>query len=192
MGVFLYSLSMLELDYNFDEEDFLQLQLYFASKDEAQIKQRKKEKYRIIGLSILCGLLLFFDEGYRLLSYFFLGSAVFFFAIYPWWSVWFYKRMYKKHISEKLREDFPYNTKLLLGSDVIEIETKKGRSYYGLDDLNTMIETERYFFVIMSRQVSVIIPKHRMNNVEEIRMQLLHYKENNSVSFVEDLDWRWR
>lgn len=68
MGVFLYSLSMLELNYELEEEDLLQLQLYFASKDEMQIKQRRKEKYRMIGLSLLCGLLLFFDEGYRLLN----------------------------------------------------------------------------------------------------------------------------
>ncbi len=192
MGVFLYSLSMLELNYELEEEDLLQLQLYFASKDEMQIKQRRKEKYRMIGLSILCGLLLFFDEGYRLLSYFFLGSSVLFFIIYPWWSVWFYKRMYRKHISESMRAEFPYNTKLLLGSEFIEIETKKGYRHYDVKEMDTIIETEHHFFIVTSRQVSIIVPKHRMNNAEEVKMRLLRYKENNQVSFVEDMYWKWK
>jgi hypothetical protein len=183
---------MLELDYGFGEEDFLQLQMYFASKDEEQIKQRKKEKYRIIGLSLLCGLLLFFDEGYRLLSYFFLSSSVFFFAIYPWWSVWFYKRMYRKYISESMRADFPYNTKLLLGNDVIELNTKKGHCHFSVNDMDAIIETGYYFFIMTSRQVTVIIPKHQLNNTEEVRMWLLRYKEYSPVSFVEDLNWKWR
>lgn len=192
MGVFLYSLSMLELNYELEEEDLLQLQLYFASKDEMQIKQRRKEKYRMIGLSLLCGLLLFFDEGYRLLSYFFLGSSVLFFIIYPWWSVWFYKRMYRKQISESMRAEFPYNTKLLLGSEFIEIETKKGYRHYDVKEMDTIIETEHHFFIVRSRQVSIIVPKHRMNNTEEVKMRLLRYKENNQVSFVEDMDWKWK
>lgn len=192
MGVFLYSLSMLELNYELGEEDLLQLQLYFASKDEMQIKQRRKEKYRMIGLSLLCGLLLFFDEGHRLLSYFFLGSSVLFFIIYPWWSVWFYKRMYRKHIPESMRVEFPYNTKLLLGNDIIEIETKKGHRHFSVNEMDVITETEYYFFIVTSRQVSIIIPKHRINNTEEVRMQLLRYKENNPVSFVEDLNWKWK
>lgn len=192
MGVFLYSLSMLELNYELEEEDLLQLQLYFASKDEMQIKQRRKEKYRMIGLSLLCGLLLFFDEGYRLLSYFFLGSSVLFFIIYPWWSVWFYKRMYRKHISGSMRAEFPYNTKLLLGSEFIEIETKKGYRHYDVKEMDTIIETEHHFFIVTSRQVSIIVPKHRMNNTEEVKMRLLRYKENNPISFVEDMDWKWK
>ncbi|GAB6123285.1 YcxB family protein [Dysgonomonas termitidis] len=183
---------MLELNYDFDEEDFLQLQMYFASKDEMQIKQRKKEKYKIMGLSFLCGLLLFFDEGYRLLSYFFLGSSVFFFAIYPWWSVWFYKRMYRKHISESSRADFPYNTKLLFGNDVIELETKKGHRHFSVNDMDAIIETGYYFFITMSYEVTIIIPKHRINNVEEVRTHLLRYNEYSHVSFVEDLNWKWR
>lgn len=182
------------LDYELTEDDFLNLQLYYISTDEAARKQRKKEKYRILGLSVLCGLILLFDGDYQLYSYFFLGSALLFFLIYPWWSAWFYKRMYKRQISETLKGSFPHATKLLLDTDVIDVDTKNGYSRFTIHDVKSITETGTYFFITMSQFITVIIPKNREDNTktEEIENLLRSYEADYKVPYDKNIDWKWK
>lgn len=182
------------LDYELTEDDFLNLQLYHISTDEAARKQRKKEKYRILGLSVFCGLILLFEGDYQLYSYFFLGSALLFFLIYPWWSAWFYKRMYKRQITETLKGSFPHTTKLLLDTDVIDVDTKNGYSRFTIHDVKSITETGTYFFITMSQFITVIIPKNREDNTktEEIENLLRSYEADYKVPYDKNIDWKWK
>jgi hypothetical protein len=182
------------LEYKLTADDFLNLQLYHVSTDEAARKQRKKEKYRILGLSVLCGLILLFEGDYQLYSYFFLGSALLFFLIYPWWSAWFYKRMYKRQIAETLKGSFPHTTKLLLDTDVIDVDTKNGYSRFTIHDVKSITETGTYFFITMSQFITVIIPKNRKDNTktEEIENLLRSYEADYKVPYDKNKDWKWK
>ncbi len=182
------------LEYKLTADDFLNLQLYHMSTDEAARKQRKKEKYRILGLSVLCGLILLFEGDYQLYSYFFLGSALLFFLIYPWWSAWFYKRMYKRQITETLKGSFPHTTKLLLDTDVIDVDTKNGYSRFTIHDVKSITETGTYFFITMSQFITVIIPKNREDNTktEEIENLLRSYEADYKVPYDKNIDWKWK
>ena len=194
MGVsyFIHSVNMINIDINLNENDLLNLQLYFASSDEEMKKQRKKEKFRILGLSVLCGIMLFFDEGYRTYSYFFLGSALLFLIVYPWWSAWFYKRMYKKQVASFFKDKLPYHIEVVLSDEYIDIESPKGNSRIDVSDIKSITETGEYFFITTDRTTSVTIPKDKTEETEKIREQLELYVTNSGVLFTQDLSWKWK
>lgn len=183
---------MINLTYSLSETDLLNLQLYFASVDEEAKKQRKKEKFRTLGLSALCGIMLLFDGHYRIYSYFFFGATLLFFIVYPWWSAWFYKRMYKKQISSFFKGKLPYHMTITLGNEHIEIESQKGHSSTNINDLKSIIETEGYFFIMSGQTSSVIIPKSTDEETERIREQLENYAVNSAIPFIRDLNWKWK
>jgi len=175
--------------FNLTENDFLNFQLYYASTDEGTKKLRMKEKYRIIGLSVLCGIILFFDEDYRTFSYFFLGSSVLFLFVYPWWSAWFYKRIYRKQIAETFKGKFPYPMEVSMENDTIGIDSPKGNTSFKTSDIKTIIETKGYFFVMMNQLIYIIIPKIEKSDTENIRKQLGTYEINDQVPFIRNLEW---
>lgn len=183
---------MINLDINLNENDLLNLQLYFASSDEEMKKQRKKEKFRILGLSALCGIMLFFDEGYRTYSYFFLGSALLFVIVYPWWSTWFYKRMYKKQVLSFFKDKLPYHIKVVLSDEHIDIDSPKGNSRIYMDNIKSITETREYFFITTDRTTSITIPKNEAEEAKRIREQLEYYAANSGVLFTQDLGWKWK
>lgn len=182
---------MLELDYELTESDVLNMQLYQISQNQEFNKQRKREKIRLIGLSFLFGIILFFDEGFRFFSYFFLGSAVLFFLIYPWWSEWFYKRTLRKEVISKYKDTFPYRLNLVLNDDTLETKTIKGHRAFNISDIKSIAENKNYFFIGTVDQLSIIIPKAQINDLSNIYKQIEYYTSHHNIQFISDLNWRW-
>lgn len=183
---------MINLDYSLNETDLLNLQLYFASTDEEIRKQRKREKYRMLGLSVLCGIMLLFDENYRIYSYYFLGTAILFYIVYPWWSAWFYKRLYKKQVSSSFKDKLPYNMRILLSNEYIEIENDKGHRQIQIKNIKSFIETKQYFFITTDQTINIPIPKNSIEEAVKIREQIAYYTVNSGVPFTKDLNWKWK
>ncbi|MFV0420450.1 MAG: YcxB family protein [Dysgonomonas sp.] len=183
---------MINIDIDLSENDLLNLQLFFASSDEEMKRQRKKEKYRILGLSALCSIMLFFEEGYRTYSYFFLGSTTLFLLVYPWWSAWFYKRMYKKQVSTFFKDKIPYRITLVLCNEYIDIESPKGNSRIYINNIKSITETGEYFFIVTDQKTSITIPRNKVVNAKGMQEQLEYYKSNYSVLFNQDLTWKWK
>lgn len=183
----------LEIHYTLNENDFLNLQLYLASNDENFKKQRTKDKYRIVILSLLFGLILFFDSGYNLYSYYFLGSALVFLLIHPWWSKYFYKRIFKSKVIGPLKNSLPQTISLTLREESIDLINKENiRSFY-IQDLQAIIEIQDYFFFMQaSDSPPIIVPKKEIANISIIYEQLEQYHKDFNISFIKDLQYKWK
>ncbi|MBK5721355.1 hypothetical protein JGH11_10770 [Dysgonomonas sp. Marseille-P4677] len=182
----------LQIHYTLNEEDFLNLQLYHAFKNEDFKKQRIKDKYRIIGLSLLCGLILFFDGYFSIYSYYFLGSAVLFFIVHPWWSKWFYKRLLKSKVINANKDCFPQTTTLILQDKQIDLINNKNSHTFDIHNLLNIEEIQEYFFLQISNFPPIIIPKRQIPNINLIQKQLKQYNKNFDISFITDLEYRWK
>lgn len=183
----------LEIRYTLNENDFLNLQLYLASNDENFKKQRTKDKYRIVILSLLFGLILFFDSGYNLYSYYFLGSALVFLLIHPWWSKYFYKRIFKSRVIGSLKNSLPQTISLTLREESIDLINKENiRSFY-IQDLQAIIEIQDYFFFMqVSDSPPIIVPKKEIANISIIYEQLEQYHKDFNIPFIKDLQYKWK
>jgi hypothetical protein len=182
----------MELNYILTTEDYLEMQLYNMSQDEKYKKRRSLDRFRLPGLSLLFGLILLFDDLNSILAYVFIASAVLFFIFYSQWSAWFYKRMCRRQVSENTKDYSPYDVKLLLGSDVIEVVTPRGHSYFNIHDIKDVTETGKYFFIMMNQFICIVIPKEKIQEVEELEKLLMVYEENIKFPFIRNLSWQWK
>lgn len=192
MTTALNSSSTTELRYLLSEEDYINCELYYTSKDNNFQKQRIKDKYRIIGLSLLCALILFFDGDYEIYAYYFLGSAVILFIIYPWWSKIFYKRMIKSRLTNKYKNSFPQNIGLTLYDKSIELRNSSYIQTFEIYTIKEIIEIQDYFFIQRSNVPPIIIPKKETPDIEPIRERLQQYKTDFNIAFINDEEYKWK
>jgi hypothetical protein len=182
----------MELSYTLSAEDYLELQLYNLSRDGNYRKQRNRDRFRLPGLSLLFGAILLFDGMNNILACIFMASSVLFFIFYPQWSAWFYRRMCKRKINENMKDDSLYHVKLLLGNDIVEIDSMRGHNYFNVHDISCVVEVGKYFFMMMNQYVCVIVPKKQIVEEEQLSAQFENYKENKGVRFVQEPDWKWQ
>ncbi|MDU1889744.1 MAG: hypothetical protein E6767_03560 [Dysgonomonas sp.] len=181
---------MQEFKYTLTEEDFLYLQLYTASKDENVKKQRKMEKYRLAGFSVICGLVLLFDDFYQYYAYFLLVGSVLLLFVYPFWSAWYYKRMFKKRIHETYKDRFPSESMIGMNDESISITNQGGHYTFIPSDVNSIVETGKYFYLKLNQFICVI-PKTKVDE-KIIQDQLMRYHNIYNVTYITDLDWKWK
>lgn len=181
---------MPEIKYILDESDFLLLQLYSASKDEAIKKQRRKEGYRLAGLSVICGLVLLFDDFYTTYAYYMLGAGVLLFFVYPMWSAWYYKRMFKKQVSTHYKDRFPAESIINVDDEKLEIINQNGAYNFHPSEIRSITETKDYFYIRINEFICPI-PKSKVDK-DIVYHQLMYYHKTFDVSYIEDINWRWK
>lgn len=185
--------KMIAFAYDLGKKDFLNFQLYTSSTDEAFNKQRKKERYRIAGLTLLFGCILFFEEGYQIYSFCFLGTSVLYFIFYSWWAAWYYKRTYRQQIEQQFKDTLPYHMEITLTEDSVNVHTIKGSRRIGTSQLSSITEIKDYFFVEEGvYSTAIIIPKEPLQDVGAVRDMLMFYAESFNIKYSTDLDWKWK
>jgi len=184
--------KILHLQYSTIENDLINQQLYFLSQDENFTKQRKKEKYRIIALSIVCGGVLLIDQTFSFLPFYFFGSAILFFIIYPWWSKWFYKRIIKTRVINKQKDIFPQDTIITFGEDFINVTFNQIETSIPFSHFFRIIEIPDYFFILTSNYPIINIPKNQITDSKYASTYLKDYCESHGISFVADNNYKWK
>ena len=182
----------MELSYTLSTNDYLELQLYNLSHNSGYKKQRKWDRYRLPGLSLLFGAILLFDGMNDILAYVFIASSLLFFMFYQRWSAWMYKRMSKRKVIESMKGESLYEIKLLLGNDVIEVDSKRGHNFFNVHDIKSIIEIERYFFLMMNQYVYIIIPKDQIVDKEQLAGVLEGYRNTKGIPLIHELEWEWK
>lgn len=184
---------MIRLAYDLEKNDFLNSQLYVLSIDENFKKQQKKEKYRIVGITLLFACILFFDESYRTTSYFFFATSVLYFLFYPWWAAWYYKRMYRQQIERHFENSLPYHMEIDLLESSINVRTTKGNQQIAGSRLSFIKEIKDYFFIVEDISfTTIIIPKESLQDENTVRDMLMSYTRISNAKYSSDLDWKWK
>lgn len=94
----------MELHYTLDQNDFLQHQLYLASKSE-RIKKKRRKSWGMACLASLSLCYLFFAMDNNFLMYSFLGFTIFTALFYPLYLRRLYYKHYQKYIADYPRTD---------------------------------------------------------------------------------------
>ena len=178
-------------EYCLDEIDFLQYQLFAASKS-ANNKRQRRRSWLIISFSFVLLGLLFASNDKSFLSYYFLFFGLISFIFFPLYQRFQYKRHYLKHIRETYRDRFDKLIKLTFTESSIEIQSTDSESKIGFDAIEEINEVEDYLFLKFKSGGSLIIPKRKLNHLDKINEEIKNLTQNYGITFNLYLNWQWK
>lgn len=179
---------MLELHFKLTKEDYLNFQLYAASRNPRIKKQRLRGRIFASLLFLIFGITTLVIDSF--LKYIYFSATIFVFFLYPLYTKWFYKRHFRKYIEQTFDPDNDSIT-LLFSDSALEAKDKKATSSMKLQDLLSFTETSDYFYLQVSKAVYFILPKERVP-AEEVRIYLQDRSKALNIPYKEELDWKWK
>lgn len=177
----------MKINYKLTNKDFLEYQLYTSSKSELLKKRRFRFQIVIPLIYVLFGLYFAFINGDNIIGIVFAGIGILWFALYPIYSKWRYKKYYQKHVEENYKNrinipieiDFDENS--VIAKDFTTESKIKGT------ELKELIETKNHFFIKLATDLSLIIPKHSIEDLTEFKKRVTEL----GAEYVDERNWEW-
>ncbi len=181
---------MMILNYSLDQDDFLQYQLYVASKSE-RIKKQRRKRWLIMTFAFLALAVVFYRDDNHILMYYFLvaGTANLFF--YPIYLRNLYKKHYKRYVNENFKRRFGEPCKVIFNENNIETVDQTGETKINLPEITEIDETANYFYLRIKSGGSLIISKSR-TDAEAVRKRLVILSEQLKIEFISEVNWKWK
>jgi hypothetical protein len=177
----------MKLEYTLDADDFLDFQLFTASKSEG-IKKKQKRSWRLLTIwAIIVTVYFVVNKDYFLSFYFALVSIVFG-MLYPKYFRWKYKKYYKKFIRANYAQRFGKPETLEFKKDSLFSKDIIGEGEVKLSEVVQLDETGNHFFIMMNNGSSFIIPKNKIGNIERLKEEF----ESRGLTVHNDLNWSWK
>lgn len=176
----------MKFEYKIESIDFLEFQLFNASRDE--IIQKRKLKGWLL-LSIGCGLLAVFSffSNMLFLSIYFVALGIVIALFYPIYFKWRYKKQYGNFILRNYAKSFGEMAELEITEQYLISKDKVTTTKVKNSDIELVSETPHHFFIKILSGMSYIIPKRELSMSTDLK------KAFNAVGIVvqDELDWKW-
>ena len=133
----------MELNYTLDATDYLEHQLYIASKSDRVKKQRKKSllmvTFAFLGLCFL-----FYTTDNNFMMYYFGGLCILTFIFYPLYLKRHYYKHYEKYIVDTYKNRFNEPSKIVFSENSIDCFDISGETKNNLAIIEEIVETGKY------------------------------------------------
>jgi hypothetical protein len=176
----------MKFQYKIEAEDFLEFQLYTASKDP--IVQGRKRKSWII-LPILFSFMAafsFMSETFYLAVYF-VVLAIVIALFYPKYFSWRYKKHYASFIGRNYAKRFGQPAELEITKDFILSKDKVAEGKVKISEIEYVSETQNHFFIKISSGMSFIIPKKEVDASIDLKAEFTRI----GLVMKDELNWKW-
>lgn len=179
----------MKLEYSLNKEDFLQYQLFTASKSKNIIKQKKRTFIWVIVFLIVSGFNIY-NRFENWLIYFIPLCFIIFLLSY--YSVQYqYKSHYSKFIKENYKEKIGLVSSLNFKNEELMITNSIAESKISYNSFLEIIEIQDYYYLKLKTEESFIIPKNIIIDKQEFEQVLLILKEKYNVKEIIDLKWKY-
>ncbi len=181
----------MRIEYTLEKIDFLKYQLFAASKSERIIKSRKNSRIRLPIVYLILGLLLFAFAD-LIFALIFIGIGVVWYLLHPYFMKKRYIRHFEKYIDENYQNRFGKTVTIDFDEEHIISSDYLGESKLKIREIAEINEIKDYVFLKFSSGESLIIPKDRLENVNELNNILTKIVSDLSIKHNIDLDWQWK
>jgi len=182
----------MELNYSLTENDYLQQQLYLASKDEQYKKTRKIGHIITIVLILVMGLITYSLTKKVIFIYLFFVLTIIYCCVSSIYLKLNYKLQYKKYIKRVFENNFGLVVNLKFEKDLILISTLDRNSKFKFSSFENISETKDHFFITQISDENFIIPKEKIEDVSTVRVKLKRIAQEVQIDFISDLNWEWK
>ena len=183
--------SQMELIYTLDESDYLEHQLYVASKSDRVKKQRIKS-WLIVTLAFLSLCFLFYTTENNFMMYYFGGFCILTLLFYPIYLRRRYKKHYEKYIEDTYKNRFNKPNKIIFDETSINCFDISGETKINLTIIEEIIETSRYIYLKIKTGGNLIIPKLKVENIAMVQTNLISLANKLKINYNKELEWKWK
>ena len=159
------------LEFELNEQDFLDFQLFTASQSQKISRKKKRGLILWTPLFIVLSVFYYFDYN-NFMAMLFGVLAIVYGLFYSKLFVWQYKRYYKTYVKENFSYRFGEKAYVEINNQTIYVKDKTGETTINVSEIEKIDETEKHFFVKIKSGVSLIIPKNRIQTSDEVRANL--------------------
>jgi hypothetical protein len=182
----------MELKFSLNENDFLEHQLFLASKTD-RIKKQRRKSWMLVSFIFFGLSLIFFQAKNMMMVYYFLVVGILSLIFYPIYQKNHYRKHYKKYIRDAYKNRFDQIATIKFEKDFIETSDINSESRINYSAFEEIIEIENYFFLRLKTGESIIIPKKlKFENIIDLKSDLVRIFENYQIKIKEELNWKWR
>jgi YcxB-like protein len=181
----------MKLEYQLDENDYLQHQLYTASKTE-RIKKQRIKSWIFVSLTFFLISLLFLKNEDKSTFYIFIMVGIITLIFYPYYLRNHYKNHYLKFIKDTYKNRFGKMSIIEFFDEEIVTNDSDSESkvkYSALDEFN---EIDGHIFLKLKTSGSFIIPKLKIENLENLKSELKNIAEKYNIKQNVELEWKWK
>jgi hypothetical protein len=184
------------LTYSLTANDYVQAQLFMASKSDRIKKKRKKDWLLFSGMFCFAGIVYALTlprpESYYFLAYYLFGEVILMFFVYPPYQRNYYENHYKKYVADVFKNRINEKTTATFTDDFIEGADVTGTSKLNLNGIAGIDETGSYYFLLLKTGPYIIIPKSQLHNSDDVHTLLTTLSKKLNISFISDLNWKWK
>lgn len=181
-----------KLNCNLDAEDYLNYQLFNASQSKNINIKRKRNRFIPAIVFFVLGIIVprfDFTEPFTLI---YISISVLWIFVYPIWDKRLYINHYKKFINENYQNNFDKNVEVILSTEEVYMKDGSSESKINLVELQEINEVPNAFYLKLKSSQSIILPKSKIGNLNEVKEFLNIIKDNYSVNYNEFPDWKWK
>ncbi|MEH1009459.1 YcxB family protein [Winogradskyella sp. ECml5-4] len=176
------------LNYQLTNSDFLEYQLYTSSKSELHKKRRFRSRIIIPIIYLVLGIYFANKNGGYGFGITFASFGILWFAFYPLYSKWRYKNHFKKHVEENYKNRINKPVKIDFDENSVNVKDFTSQSRINGTELKELIEIKDHFFIKLTTDISLIVPKHSIENQTEFKTRVTEL----GAEYVDELNWKWK
>ncbi|AQY20968.1 YcxB family protein [Riemerella anatipestifer] len=180
----------MNLQLSLDEKDYLQYQLYNASKSKSVNYQRMKT----LIMMIVVFTLMFLYVYYKTNEFNFVILIIYIALIitYKFYEKYRYENHYKKFISENYKNRFGLVSDINFNENQIEEKSSLGSANVNYDSICEINEIKDYYFLKLITSQSLILPKKSISDITEFEKIIENWKSKYKIKHNKELNWKWR
>ena len=173
-----------------EKEDFLNYQLFTASKSK-QIKKKRILTWLIFTALMLSLGFVMLQRTEKFLAYYFLIFGVVTLVFYPYYQRIQYKKHFLKHIDENYKNRIGKESELGFEGGYIISSAEASEGKIKLSEIEIINETANNLFIKLHSGDSLIVPV-RLSNYKDFKSELTAVTESLDVKWNIELDWKWK
>lgn len=180
----------MQIAYTLDKNDFLNHQLYLATKSPRIKRNRIKSRVWVTAMFLALASL-FYIKNDNVLFYWFLLLALVAGILFPYYSRRMHINHYQKYIDENYGNKVGKLAVLQLEDDRIDSKDELSEGSLKLTGLTEIVEVPTAIYLRIDTS-SLILPKAQIHNLNEVRAALETISTSYNIPFRKELDWVWK
>lgn len=180
----------MKYSHTLSKSDYLESQLYSISKS-GRIKSQKNLNYFLVVLAMFGFTFLFYKIDEIILMYTGVVYTVLVLIFYP---ILLKKRDYNNYsnfVNENYNYRFEKPINITFYETHFEVLDFTGETKIYLSIIKEIIEVKKCFYLKMKTGGNLIIPKSKLENLENSQFFFISLSTSLKINYIKDLDWKW-